>query len=85
MEYGFKKTAAFSLGSGELHLQAVTQSHQFVEFGDNAVLFAEWWNWGWQLKKDPLVNLGHRSLGSASVVGKVISCMGSYSAKMDVA
>ena len=43
VEDGFKQAAAFGLGGRELLFQPVTESHQFVHLGDDAVLFGEWW------------------------------------------
>ncbi len=43
MEQGFEEAAAFDLGDGELRFQPVAQGHQFVNFGDDAILFGEGW------------------------------------------
>lgn len=41
MEKGFEEAAALLLGSGELRFQPITQGHQFIDLGDDAVLFGE--------------------------------------------
>ncbi len=41
MEHGFKEATAFGLGGGELCFQPVAHAHQFINLGDNAVLFCE--------------------------------------------
>ena len=41
MQHGFQQAAAVSLGSGELGFQLVAYRHQFVHFGDDAVLLGE--------------------------------------------
>ena len=43
MKDGFEETAAFGLGGGELCFQPVAEGHQFIDFGDDAVLFFEGW------------------------------------------
>ena len=45
LQDGFEEAAAFGLGGGELRFQPVAQGHQFVDFGDDAVLFGERWKW----------------------------------------
>jgi hypothetical protein len=37
----FQEAAAFGLGGGELCFQPVAQSHQFIDFGDDALLLGE--------------------------------------------
>ena len=34
-------------GGGEIGLEAVAEGHLFVDFGDDAVLFREGWDWKW--------------------------------------
>lgn len=46
MQHGFEQAAAFGLGGGELRFQTVAQSHQFIHFGDDAMLFGEGWERG---------------------------------------
>jgi hypothetical protein len=43
MENRFEQATGFSLGGGELRLQLVAQSHQFIHLGDDAALFSEGW------------------------------------------
>jgi hypothetical protein len=38
VQHGFKQTTAFGLGGGELPFQPITQRHQLVHLGDDAVL-----------------------------------------------
>ncbi len=35
--------AAFGLGGGELSFELVAEGHEFVHFGDDALLFGEGW------------------------------------------
>lgn len=42
MKYGFEEPTAFGLRRGELRLQPVADRHQFIDLGDDAVLFCEW-------------------------------------------
>jgi len=44
----FEEAAAFGLGGGELRFQPFAQGQQFFDFGDDAVLFGEWWEGDWQ-------------------------------------
>ena len=46
MEDSFEEAAAFGLGGGELRFQPVAEGHQFIDFGDDAVLFGKWWKIG---------------------------------------
>lgn len=41
MEDAFEEVAGFGLGGGELGFQLVAEGHQFIHFGDDAVLFGE--------------------------------------------
>ena len=41
MEDGFHEFLAFGLGGGELGFQLVAEGHEFIHFGDDAVLFGE--------------------------------------------
>ena len=41
MEEGFHEFFAFGLSGGELDFKLVAQGHQFIDFGDDAVLFGE--------------------------------------------
>ena len=41
MKDGFEEAAVFGLGGGELRFQPVTQGHQFIHFGNDAVLFGK--------------------------------------------
>ena len=41
MQKSFEEEEAFGLGGGELGLQLVAQSHKFIDFGHDAVLFGE--------------------------------------------
>ena len=43
MEDGFEEVTAFGVGGGELRFQPVAQGHQFIDFGDDALLFREGW------------------------------------------
>lgn len=45
----FEDAAAFGLGSGELRFEPVAQGHQFIHFGDDAMLLSEGWEW----KREP--------------------------------
>ncbi len=47
MQHGFEQTAAFILRGCELGVQLVTQRHQFIDLGDDAVLFSEGWDGNW--------------------------------------
>ena len=42
---GFEEAAAFGLGGGELRFQPVAQSHQFFDFGNDALLFGKRRDW----------------------------------------
>jgi hypothetical protein len=42
VEGGFEEVAGLGLGGGELGFQAVAESHQFIDFGDDAVLLGVW-------------------------------------------
>jgi hypothetical protein len=41
VEGGFEEAAGLGLGGGELGFQVVAAGHQFIHFGDDAVLFGE--------------------------------------------
>jgi hypothetical protein len=41
VEGGFEEAAGLGLDGGELGFEAVAEGHQFVHFGDDAVLFAQ--------------------------------------------
>ena len=43
MEDSFEEAAAFGLGGGELRFQPVAEGHQFIDFGDDTMLFGEGW------------------------------------------
>lgn len=43
MEQGFEEAAAFGVGDGELRSQPVAQNHQFIDFGDDAMLLGDGW------------------------------------------
>ena len=43
MDKRFEKAAAFGLTGGQLRFETITDGHQFVDFGDDAMLFSEWW------------------------------------------
>ena len=43
VQHGFQQAAAVGFGGGELGFQLVAQRHQFVYFGDDAVLLGEGW------------------------------------------
>jgi hypothetical protein len=49
MEDGFEEVAGFGLGGGELGFYLVAEGHEFIHFGDDAVLFGE----GWEGKRYP--------------------------------
>ncbi len=49
---GFEEAAAFGLGGGELRFQPVAEGHQFIDFGDDAVLFGEGWERNHQARVD---------------------------------
>ena len=42
MQHGFEQVAAVGFGGGKLGFQLVAQRHQFIDLGDDAVLFGEW-------------------------------------------
>ena len=44
MKDGFEESAAFGLGGGELRFKPVAQGHEFIDFGDDAILFGERWD-----------------------------------------
>lgn len=41
MEDGAQEFLGFGLGGGELSFQLVAESHQFIRFGDDAMLFGD--------------------------------------------
>jgi hypothetical protein len=41
MEYGLQQEATVCLGTGKLRFQLAAQTHQFINLGNNAALFAE--------------------------------------------
>ena len=57
MEGGFEEAAGLGLGGGELGFQAVAEGHQFIDFGDDAVLFGEWWDRNGHLSKRLPINV----------------------------
>ncbi len=42
-EEGVEEVVGVGLGGGELGVQLVAEGHQFIHFGDDAVLFGERW------------------------------------------
>lgn len=42
MEDGFEEAAALGLGPRELRFELITDRHQFVDLGDDAILLGEW-------------------------------------------
>ena len=47
MERSFEEAAAVGLGGGELGFQPIAEGHQFLDFGDDAVLFGFWRQRNW--------------------------------------
>ena len=43
VQNGLEEAAAFRLVFVELHLQPVAQGHQFIDFGDDSMLFSQGW------------------------------------------
>jgi len=40
-QHGFEQAAAVGLGAGEVGFQLVAEGHEFIDFGDDAVLFGK--------------------------------------------
>jgi hypothetical protein len=38
-----------ALGAGLLGFHAVAYGHQLIDFGDDPVLFGEWWKWDYAI------------------------------------
>ena len=51
VENCFKQVVAFVLCNGELRLQSVAYSHQFVDLGNDADLLCERWDGYWKAFK----------------------------------
>ena len=43
MEHSLEETESIGLGGGELCFQLIAHAHKFIDLGDDAVLFGEWW------------------------------------------
>ena len=41
MEDSFEESAAVGVGGGELRVELVAEGHEFIDLGDDAVLFGE--------------------------------------------
>lgn len=46
-DHGFHELSGGGAGGGELRFQLVHQCHELIDFGDDAALFGERWNWNW--------------------------------------
>jgi hypothetical protein len=42
VEDGFEEAAAVGVGGGELRFELVAEGHQFIDFGDDALLIDRW-------------------------------------------
>ena len=50
MEDGFEQAAACVVAGGEAFFQPVAERHQFIDLGDDAVLFGEGWEGNQELR-----------------------------------
>src|SRR6476469_9888270 len=48
VQYGVEKAAAVGVGGGELRGELVTEGHELINFGDDAVLFGDRWYGDWE-------------------------------------
>ena len=59
VQRNFEEAAAFGLGGCELRFQSVAQGHQFINFGDNAVLFGKGRETDDQVEQNRLIEVLH--------------------------
>ena len=67
VEEGVEEVARGGLGGGELGFEAVAEGHKLFDFGDDAVLFGEGWNWDFECLDQAKVQVSLRctfSIGS---------------------